>query len=103
CKDCVIFSQSGSVFHNGKTKAGNRVINDNDTVSIEVNMKCSPRTATLFINDYQQIIFASGIPESVQFWFKLNYQNDSVTVVSLKRLNRPTSVKIPREKYVKWE
>ncbi|KAA6323188.1 MAG: hypothetical protein EZS28_054344 [Streblomastix strix] len=66
-------------------------------------MESSPRTVTLFINNYQQIIFASGIPESVQFWFKLNYQNDSVTAVSLKRLNRPTSVKIPREKCLKWE
>ncbi|KAA6375990.1 MAG: hypothetical protein EZS28_028485 [Streblomastix strix] len=101
-KDNVIFFFSGLVYQNGKEISGNQFMKDDDIIAIEVNMTI-PRTAHLFINSIQQPVFMSGLPESVQFYFFLNSQGDSATVLSLKKLAAPTIANIPDAKEVKWE
>ncbi|KAA6396645.1 MAG: hypothetical protein EZS28_007829 [Streblomastix strix] len=102
CKDCKVFYKSGKVGQNSQYTDGNQQMKDGDLVSIEVNMDASPRTAHLFINGQQQPVFVSGVPESVQFWYFLNFKGDSLTVLSLKKLTAPSITKIPNESEVKW-
>ncbi|KAA6370393.1 MAG: hypothetical protein EZS28_034080, partial [Streblomastix strix] len=85
-KDCKVFFNGGLVGQNSQNTTGNQQMKDGDLVSIEVNMDATPRTAHLFINGQQQPVFVSGLPESVQFWFFLCWNGDSITVLSLKKL-----------------
>ncbi|KAA6381895.1 MAG: hypothetical protein EZS28_022575, partial [Streblomastix strix] len=69
----------------------------------EVNMDIVPRTVRLFINGVLQPVYMSGIPDSIQFYFFFNYSEESVTVLSLKRLSSPTDATVIGAKEVKWE
>ncbi|KAA6363310.1 MAG: hypothetical protein EZS28_041163, partial [Streblomastix strix] len=102
CKDNMFFYCKGQVYQNVKNTTGNQAMKDNDTIAIEVNMTI-PRTVHLFINSIQQPVFMSGLPESIQFYFFLNKQGDSVTVLSVKKLAAPTIANIPGAQEVKWE
>ncbi|KAA6365909.1 MAG: hypothetical protein EZS28_038564 [Streblomastix strix] len=102
CQDCKVFFYSGAVGQQSQYTTGNQQIKDGDLVSIQVNMDATPRTAHLFINGQQQPVFISGLPESVQFWFFLNHKDDSVAILSLKKLSISSVAKIPNEKEVKW-
>ncbi|KAA6353819.1 MAG: hypothetical protein EZS28_050654, partial [Streblomastix strix] len=101
-KDNMFFYYSGQVYQNVKNTTGNQAMKDNDIIAIEVNMTI-PRTVHLFINSIQQPVFMSGLPESIQFYFFLNYVGDSTTVLSLKKLAAPTIANIPGAQEVKWE
>ncbi|KAA6388292.1 MAG: hypothetical protein EZS28_016181 [Streblomastix strix] len=101
-KDCAAFNCRGIVEQNEEEESGNKKLKEGDIITIEVNLLETPRTAHLFINGQQQPVFVSGLPESIQFWFFLNYGGGSVTVLSLKKLNVPTVTKIPDEKEMKW-
>ncbi|KAA6401596.1 MAG: hypothetical protein EZS28_002880 [Streblomastix strix] len=92
----------GSIYRNAIGTTGNQAMKTDDIVAIEVNMDSNPRTAILFINDKQQPVFISGIPESIQFYFTLYYNYDSVTSLSLKKLAQATPTAIQRSKEVKW-
>ncbi|KAA6398546.1 MAG: hypothetical protein EZS28_005931 [Streblomastix strix] len=93
---------SGDVGQFSQYTEGNQQMKDGDLVSIEVNMDAKPRTAHLFINGHQQPVFVSGLPESIQFWFFLNWKDDQITVLSLKKLTSSSVAQIPNEKEVKW-
>ncbi|KAA6359584.1 MAG: hypothetical protein EZS28_044889, partial [Streblomastix strix] len=99
---CKVFSNGGSVVQESSYTDGNKKMKDGDLVLVEVNMDATPRTAHLFINGQQQPVFVSGLPESVQFWFFLNYAGGSVTVLSLKKLTASSVAQIPNENEVKW-
>ncbi|KAA6362483.1 MAG: hypothetical protein EZS28_041991 [Streblomastix strix] len=99
----MFFQYAGKLFHNGKYTAGNQEIKDNDSVALEVNLNSTPRTVHLFINNVQQPIFISGVPESVQFFFFIYQIGNSVTVLSLKRLTATSVQNIPGSKQIKWE
>ncbi|KAA6378929.1 MAG: hypothetical protein EZS28_025543 [Streblomastix strix] len=99
---CIIFRQSGPVYQNSAELQGNQQMKDGDQIAIEVNLLTTPRTAHLFINGQQQPVFVSGLPKSVQFWFFLHHFGDSITVLSLKKLNVPNVTKIPDEIKMKW-
>ncbi|KAA6355715.1 MAG: hypothetical protein EZS28_048758, partial [Streblomastix strix] len=79
---------------------GNQQMKDGDIIAIEVN-QAPPRTVHLFINNEQQPVYMSGIPEFVQFFFDLCEQGTSVTVLSLKKLAVPTVKNISEAKEVK--
>ncbi|KAA6400674.1 MAG: hypothetical protein EZS28_003801 [Streblomastix strix] len=102
-KDSMFFYQDGKLFQNGKSTTGNQAIKDNDSVALEVNLNSTPRTVHLFINNVQQPIFMSGVPESVQFFFFIYQIGNSVTVLSLKRLTATSVQIIPGSKEMKWE
>ncbi|KAA6396206.1 MAG: hypothetical protein EZS28_008267 [Streblomastix strix] len=101
-KDSMIFRYCGRVFQNRNGTSGNQQMKTDDTVAIEVNMNSNLRTAILFINNKQQPVFVSGLPESVQFYFTIFHKEDSVTAISLKQLKSPTSTGILGAKEVKW-
>ncbi|KAA6360287.1 MAG: hypothetical protein EZS28_044186, partial [Streblomastix strix] len=102
CKDNMFFYCKGQMYQNVKNTPGNQAMKDDDIIAIEVNMTV-PRTAHLFINSIQQPVFMSGLPESVQFYFFINFVGDSTTVLSLKKLAAPTIANIPDAKEIKWE
>ncbi|KAA6396469.1 MAG: hypothetical protein EZS28_008006 [Streblomastix strix] len=66
-------------------------------------MNTTPRTAHLFINNVQQPVYISGLPEFVQYYFQLYTQIQSATVLSLKCLSAPTVTDIKDAKQVKWD
>ncbi|KAA6366345.1 MAG: hypothetical protein EZS28_038128, partial [Streblomastix strix] len=101
-KDCIVFHDNGGVAQQSIYSSGNQKMKDGDQVDIEVNMEATPRTCHLFIDGQQQTVFVSGFPEAVQFWFFLNYVGDSISVLSLVKLNEPTVVKFSNEKELKW-
>ncbi|KAA6403972.1 MAG: hypothetical protein EZS28_000498 [Streblomastix strix] len=101
-KDNMHFHCNGIVYQNGNGTYGNQQMKTDDTVAIEVNMNSNPRTAILFINNKQQPVFVSGLPESVQFYFSIYYNQDSVTAISLKQLTSLTPTGIQGAKEVKW-
>ncbi|KAA6392639.1 MAG: hypothetical protein EZS28_011832 [Streblomastix strix] len=72
------------------------------TVAIEINMT-PPRTASFFVNGKQLPVFVSNLPESVQFFFFLYFKDESVTILSLKRIEAPTATNIPNAKEMKWK
>ncbi|KAA6360465.1 MAG: hypothetical protein EZS28_044008 [Streblomastix strix] len=100
--DNAFFYEDGSAFWNGVPTTGNKRMKDKDVIEIEVNLKAQPRTAHLFINEKQQPIFISNIPEEVQFFFFVANKNDSVTVISLKTMNEPTITNISGAKELRW-
>ncbi|KAA6374744.1 MAG: hypothetical protein EZS28_029728 [Streblomastix strix] len=101
-KDSMIFHYNGCVCQNGNYTPENQQMKTDDTVAIEVNMNSNPRTAILFINNKQQPVFVSGLPESVQFYFTIFRKYDSVTAISLKQLTSHTPTTIQGAKEVKW-
>ncbi|KAA6400315.1 MAG: hypothetical protein EZS28_004161 [Streblomastix strix] len=101
-KDCMFFHSNGSLYQNHKTPAGNQQIKEGDVAAIEVNL-AEPKTAHLFINDVQQPVYMSGIPDKVQFFFNINFPGESVTVLSLRKLNVPNAKNISGEIEIKWQ
>ncbi|KAA6354716.1 MAG: hypothetical protein EZS28_049757, partial [Streblomastix strix] len=93
CKDTAYQYKDGMIKQNGKETKGNQTLKLIDTFAIEVNMS-PPRTATFFIDGKQQPVFVSNLPESVQIFFYLSIKDDSITVLSLKRLESPTATNI---------
>ncbi|KAA6377269.1 MAG: putative protein serine/threonine kinase [Streblomastix strix] len=102
-KDSLVFYCGGFIRWNEQKIQGNQTIKDGDIVAIELNLLAKPRTAHLFINYQQQPVFVSGLPETVQFYFFLNYTGDSITVLSLQKLISASVIKTPDEMGMKWE
>ncbi|KAA6398970.1 MAG: hypothetical protein EZS28_005508 [Streblomastix strix] len=103
CKDNAYYNnQRKYITQNGKEIGVKQESKHGDTVAIEVNMT-HPRTATFFVNGKQLPVFVSNLPESVQFFFFLYSKDESVTILSLKRLEAPTATNIPDAKEMKWE
>ncbi|KAA6396331.1 MAG: hypothetical protein EZS28_008143 [Streblomastix strix] len=98
----MFFFNSGIVYQNSSRYNGNQEMKNGDIVTIELNMAL-PRTAHLFINNVQQPVYMSGIPDSVQYFFTLQNKNDSVTVLSLKNLTVPSTANLPNATEMKWE
>ncbi|KAA6379105.1 MAG: hypothetical protein EZS28_025369 [Streblomastix strix] len=102
-KNCMYFRQRGEVRQNQKVTDGNQTFKSGDIISLEVNMDIVPRTVRLFINGVLQPVYMSGIPDSIQFYFHFWNNEESVTVLSLKRLSSPTDATVIGAKEVKWE
>ncbi|KAA6374348.1 MAG: hypothetical protein EZS28_030125 [Streblomastix strix] len=98
----MYFTHKQYLWQNWKSTSGNEKYCDGSVVEIEVNM-AMPRTATLFINGRQQPVNMTGLPNSVQFFFSTYWQYTSVTVLSLKCLYAPTTVKIHGAKEVEMK
>ena len=62
----IISTYSGCVFINNEIVARCEPFDDNDEVSVEVNMNSTPRTAQFFHNGKPQPFMLSGLPESVR-------------------------------------
>ncbi|KAA6372445.1 MAG: hypothetical protein EZS28_032029 [Streblomastix strix] len=103
CKNCMFFRTGGEIWQNEKETKGNQRIKPGDIISLEVNMDIVPRTVRLFINGVLQPVYMSGIPDQIQFYFYLLYEENSVSVLSLKRLSSPTDATVIGAKEVKWE
>ncbi|KAA6367166.1 MAG: hypothetical protein EZS28_037307 [Streblomastix strix] len=103
CKNCFIFRSKGEVKYNKKETQGNQIMKQGDLIALEVNMDIVPRTVRLFINGVLQPVYMSGIPDSIQFYFHFQYEENSVSVLSLKRLSSPTDATVIGAKEVKWE
>ncbi|KAA6358146.1 MAG: hypothetical protein EZS28_046328 [Streblomastix strix] len=103
CKDNTYYNnQIKYITQNKKEIRVNQEQNRGDIVAIEVNMT-PPRIATYFVNGKQLPVFVSNLPESVQFFFYLYFKGESVTVLSLKRLEAPTATNNPDAQELKWE
>ncbi|KAA6393135.1 MAG: putative polyadenylate-binding protein [Streblomastix strix] len=65
----VCYKNNGCITHMNNTEiAGNAMIEDGQTVALEVNMSTTPRTLTFFINGQQQPVSVNNIPPSIKFW-----------------------------------
>ncbi|KAA6370284.1 MAG: hypothetical protein EZS28_034189, partial [Streblomastix strix] len=65
----VCYQNNGHLVHINKNEiAGNALIEDRQTIALEVNMTSSPRTLTFFINGQQQPLSVCNIPPSIRFW-----------------------------------
>ncbi|KAA6381896.1 MAG: hypothetical protein EZS28_022576 [Streblomastix strix] len=102
-KEYMYFRHEGEVKFNGNKITGNQRFKSGDIISLEVNMNIVPRTVRLFINGVLQPVYMSGIPDSIQFYFTLYCKDDSITVLSLKRISSPTDATVIGAKEVKWE
>ncbi|KAA6382524.1 MAG: hypothetical protein EZS28_021949 [Streblomastix strix] len=103
CKNCMIFRTGGEVKQNEKETKGNQPMKSGDIIGLEVNMDIVPRTVRLFINGVLQPVYMSGITDSIQFYFHFWDKQNSVTVLSLKRLSSPTDATVIGAKEMKWE
>ncbi|KAA6401395.1 MAG: hypothetical protein EZS28_003072 [Streblomastix strix] len=73
---------------------------DDHLIGIELNTRKGE--LHFFIDLTQQKVFVKGIVEPVKIFGCLYYQSSSFTVVSLKRITAPMSVKIPGERAIEW-
>ncbi|KAA6398600.1 MAG: hypothetical protein EZS28_005872 [Streblomastix strix] len=101
-KSCLIFLSDGRIWQNGNDAEGNEYMNTGDIIAIEVDMSAKPRTAKLFINNQLQPLYMSGIPESIQFFFFFYCKEESLTVLSLKRLEQPTPATVEDPEEIQW-
>ncbi|KAA6395516.1 MAG: hypothetical protein EZS28_008957 [Streblomastix strix] len=102
-KNSMFFRHGGEVKQNGIQLKGNQPMKSGDIIALEVNMDIVPRTVRLFINGVLQPVYASGIPDSIQFYFHFSQKENSVTVLSLKRLSSPTDATVIGANEVQWE
>ncbi|KAA6389583.1 MAG: hypothetical protein EZS28_014889 [Streblomastix strix] len=101
CRFNAYYQRNGYVSQNGKDTTIGYAFKDGDTFAIEVSMPS--RTATLYIQGKQLPVFISGLPEQIQFFFFINSQHSSVSVLSLKRLATSSAKKISGALEVLWE
>lgn len=76
----------------GKEVVGTKRIENNDTVSLEINLNSnSPRQRTLnfYINDEQQPNYITGLPPELYFAVSLQNDKSSTEFVMLEDLDRP--------------
>ncbi|KAA6376890.1 MAG: hypothetical protein EZS28_027583, partial [Streblomastix strix] len=99
----VCYQNNGCITHmNNKEIAGNALIEDGQTVALEVNMTSSPRTLTFFINGQQQPISVCNIPPSIRFWINLCVQNQTFTLTRFERINSPSRTGVQNSKVMQW-
>ncbi|KAA6377378.1 MAG: hypothetical protein EZS28_027094, partial [Streblomastix strix] len=93
----------GNVCQNGTCIKGNSHYVSNDTIAMEVNMNLPIRTVHLFINGKQQPVFMSGLPSEIRIDFYIETVGETLTLISLDYLEKPTIVKLTDEIEAKWE
>ncbi|KAA6365609.1 MAG: hypothetical protein EZS28_038864, partial [Streblomastix strix] len=79
-KKTVCQWSDGELSHIGDGMDGNSRIEMNKTISMEVNMKISPRTLTFFYDNQEQPVSVINIPSSIRFYIYLVDQNSSFTI-----------------------
>ncbi|KAA6386477.1 MAG: hypothetical protein EZS28_017996 [Streblomastix strix] len=94
---------NGTVTQNGKPKDGNDRFQDNVTISAEVDMNSIPRTLTFFVEEKQQPVFVSNIPESIRFCAYRSFSKSSFQIVSLCQLEEAIAIGAKNRARVAWE
>ncbi|KAA6398508.1 MAG: hypothetical protein EZS28_005974 [Streblomastix strix] len=96
------FHKNGRLYYKEIGTEGNQIFqaNDENKIVIEVNM--NTRQMHLIINNKQQPVFMSKLPDSVQFFIHMTDIREYVRILSVKELSEPTTSSIDGEIEVKW-
>ncbi|KAA6381184.1 MAG: hypothetical protein EZS28_023289 [Streblomastix strix] len=90
---------------NNKYIEGNEPYDNNDIVTLEVNMQPQKEKRTLhfFVKDKQQPISFVGLPDRIKFIVLRQQQGTAVTIISMRAIALPTAVdEIPNSKVIEW-
>ncbi|KAA6392741.1 MAG: hypothetical protein EZS28_011737 [Streblomastix strix] len=86
--------REGWLRHSGQfgVKGNAEFDNDGDRVAMELNMDSNPRALTFYVNDVEQPIFVTNIPEAVRFYVFLMEEDQSFKVLKFEALSAPIAV-----------
>ncbi|KAA6378132.1 MAG: hypothetical protein EZS28_026340 [Streblomastix strix] len=101
-KKTVCYSQTGEISHIGGDIPGNSEIQENKTVSCEVNMSITPRTLTFFIDNQEQPLSVTNIPSSIRFWIFLFDKNSSFTISRFENTKQSSAKGIKGSRVFEW-
>ncbi|KAA6382172.1 MAG: hypothetical protein EZS28_022303 [Streblomastix strix] len=90
----------GDVYYKGTRLSNNAQFKDGQLIAMELNADVG--TLHFFVDGIQQPVFVSEIFQAVKFWFYINLQDSSFSVVSVKKLTVPTAKTLSREKAIQW-
>ncbi|KAA6402792.1 MAG: hypothetical protein EZS28_001682 [Streblomastix strix] len=91
---------SGFVKYKTIQAEGNIKYSDFQLITMELNANIG--TLHYFVEGSQQPIFVQGINEPVKFWFLLYQKDASFTILSLNRLDNPTTKILANSKAIDW-
>ncbi|KAA6367048.1 MAG: hypothetical protein EZS28_037425, partial [Streblomastix strix] len=101
-KKNVRYWKDGELSHIGDGMDGNSRIEMNKTISMEVNMKISPRTLTFFYDNQEQPVSVTNIPSSIRFYIYLVDQNSSFTINRFENLQFSSAKGVSCGKVFEW-
>lgn len=89
----------------GKEIAGFKRVNDEDEISLEVNLTSSEtkeRTMTYFVNGEQSPVTFFSLPDNIQFGVSLKDKNSVTSFMILEELQKPTGENFKKSKRIQW-
>ncbi|KAA6377744.1 MAG: hypothetical protein EZS28_026729 [Streblomastix strix] len=98
---CSGKGQIGHIY--GYEISGNEVFKDEQHIGVEVNMTTTPRTVHFFVNDVEQPVFVSGIPDKIRFFAHIWYDYSSFELLKFEKYHtRPKSKGLPNSLALEW-
>ncbi|KAA6369855.1 MAG: hypothetical protein EZS28_034618, partial [Streblomastix strix] len=102
-KKTVLYWNDGDLQQIGDTIKGNSRIEENKTVSVEVNMNIRPRTLTFFYDNQEQPVSVTNIPSSIRFYIFLIDNNSSFTITEFSNVQYSSAKGgIKGQRIVEW-
>ncbi|KAA6366353.1 MAG: hypothetical protein EZS28_038120 [Streblomastix strix] len=99
----VCYWSDGKISHIGdQFIPGNSGIQQNKSVSCEVNMNISPRTLTFFIDNQEQGLSVRNIPSSIRFYIYLWDKNSSFTINRFENVQYSSAKGISNGKVIEF-
>ncbi|KAA6395816.1 MAG: hypothetical protein EZS28_008653 [Streblomastix strix] len=101
-KNNIIYWNGGVVEHGGKYTSGNTPYQNMQVLSMEVNMRTTPRTLHFFVDEAEQPVHIEDLPETIAIFGYLYDKTDCFVFVEAKRLEEPTAQGSEDAIVVKW-
>ncbi|KAA6368663.1 MAG: hypothetical protein EZS28_035810, partial [Streblomastix strix] len=102
-KKTVRYGKDGNLNHIGDYISGNSRIEENKTVTMEVNMNIRPRTLTFFYENQEQPVSIADIPSSIRFYIYLFDKNSSFTITEFSNVQYSSAKGgIEGQRIVEW-
>ncbi|KAA6373396.1 MAG: hypothetical protein EZS28_031077 [Streblomastix strix] len=85
-KKTVRYNKDGDLGHIGAYISGNSQIEENKSITMEVNMNIKPRTLTFFYENKEQSVSVRNIPPSIRFYIYLYYPNSTFIITKFENV-----------------